>query len=117
MVDAYAYWPLVRQVFVHDVVRPHRGTAGDAAELEKGLQDAARALDALEALAAPETWLTGPDLTLADLHLGAMVAYFAQSARGTELLAARPRLAAWWQRFKVRPSVAVTDPGLPITQA
>lgn len=117
VVDAYAYWPLVRQVFVHDVVRPHRGTAGDAAELEKGLQGAARALDALEALAAPEAWLTGPDLSLADLHLGAMVACFAQSARGTEVLAARPRLSAWWRRFRARPSVAVTEPGLPITQA
>ncbi len=60
VVDAYAYWPLVRQVFVHDVIRPHMGTAGDAAELEKGLAASAKALDALEALAATDTWLTGP---------------------------------------------------------
>lgn len=113
VVDAYAYWPLVRQVFVHDVVRPHMGTAGDAAELEKGLESAARVLDALEALAAAETWLTGSDISLADFHLGAMVAYFAQSPRGAELLAARPRLAAWWRRLGARPSFAATEPGLP----
>lgn len=115
--DAYAYWPLVRQVFVHDVVRPHRGTAGDAAELDKGLADSGKVLDALEALAAPDTWLTGPDISLADFHLGAMVAYFAQSPRGAALLTVRPRLSIWWQRFKARPSAITTDPGLPVTQA
>ena len=111
--DSYAYWPLVRQVFVHDVVRPHLGTACDAAELEKGLAAAAKVLDALEALVAADPWLTGPDISLADLHLGAMVAYFAQSPRGAELLAARPRHAAWWRRLGARPSFAATEPGLP----
>lgn len=115
VVDAYAYWPLVRQVFVHDVVRPHMGVAGDAAELEKGLETAARVLDALEMLAAPESWLTGPDISLADLSLGAMVASFAQSPRGAALLSERPRLSAWWQRLKERPNLAATDPGLPGT--
>lgn len=115
VVDSYAYWPLVRQVFVHDVMRPHMGTAGDPQELQKGLDASARALDALETLAAAEPWLTGPDLSLADLHLGAMIAYFAQSPRGAALLAERPRLSAWWQRLKERPSVAATDPGLPGT--
>lgn len=117
VVDSYAYWPLVRQVFVHDVMRPHMGTEGDPQELQKGLDASARALDALETLAATEAWLTGPDLSLADLHLGAMVAYLAKSARGAALLAERPRLSAWWQRLNERPSVAATDPGLPVTQA
>jgi glutathione S-transferase len=117
VVDSYAYWPLVRQVFVHDVMRPHMGTEGDPQELRKGLDASARALDALETLAAAEAWLTGPDLSLADLHLGAMVAYLAKSARGAALLAERPRLSAWWQRLNERPSVAATDPGLPVTQA
>ena len=114
VVDAYAYWPLVRQVFVHDVVRPHMGMAGDGVELEKGLAASAKALDALETLAAAEPWLTGPDISLADLHLGAMVAYFTQSPRGAALLAARPRLAAWWWRLGTRPSFAATEPGLPV---
>ncbi len=112
--DSYAYWPLVRQVFVHDVVRPHLGTACDAAELEKGLAAAAKVLDALEALVAADPWLTGLDISLADFHLGAMVAYFAQSPRGAELLAARPRLAAWWRRLGARPSFSATEPGLPV---
>ncbi len=122
VVDAYAYWPLVRQVFVQDVVRPQAGTAGDPAELEKGLVSAARVLDALESLTAHDNWLTGPDLSLADLYLGAMIACFAQSARGAALLTARPGLAGWWWQLAARPSLAATDPGLPpprplVTQA
>jgi len=113
VVDAYAYWPLVRQVFVQDVVRPHTGTTGDLVELEKGLASSAKVLDALEALAASDKWLTGPDPSLADFHLGAMIAYFAQSTRGLELLGTRPRLTAWWERMVQRPSLAATDPGLP----
>jgi glutathione S-transferase len=113
VVDAYAYWPLVRQVFVHNVMRPHMGTEADAAELEKGLVASAKALDALENLAAADSWLTGAEISLADFHLGAMVAYFAQSPRGAELLAVRPRLAGWWRRLGTRPSFAATEPGLP----
>lgn len=113
VVDAYAYWPLVRQVFVHDVIRPHTGTTGDPVELEKGLASAATVLDALDALAASDGWLVGPDLSLADFHLGAMIAYFAQSTRGLELLGTRPRLTAWWERMAQRPSLLATDPGLP----
>jgi glutathione S-transferase len=113
VVDAYAYWPLVRQVFVHDVLRPHSGANGDTAEIEKGLASGAKVLDALEMLAADDGWLTGPDLSLADLHLGAMIAYFAQSARGVTLLAGRPRLWVWWAHMAQRPSIPATDPGLP----
>jgi len=113
VVDAYAYWPLVRQVFVQDVIRPHTGTAGDPVELEKGLASAATVLDALDALAASDGWLVGPDLSLADCHLGAMIAYFAQSTRGLKLLGTRPRLTAWWGRMAQRPSLSATDPGLP----
>lgn len=113
VVDAYAYWPLVRQVFVQDVIRPHTGTACDPVELEKGLASSAKVLDALEALAASDGWLVGPDLSLADCHLGAMIAYFAQSKRGLDLLRTRPRLTTWWERMVQRPSLAATDPGLP----
>src|SRR3954454_15980870 len=31
VVDAYGYWPLVRQVFSHGVFRPRSGQAGDKA--------------------------------------------------------------------------------------
>ncbi|MBX9942613.1 MAG: glutathione S-transferase family protein [Reyranella sp.] len=117
LVDSYGYWPLVRQVFVHGVFRKRTNGEHDPAELARGLVAAAKVLDALEALAAAETFLVGPALSLADLHLGAMIAYFAAAPEGAALLAGRPRLAAWWRQLRERSSLRDTDPGLPVTQA
>lgn len=118
MVDAYAYWPLVRQVFSHRVFRPAIGRPADEAEIAKGLAGAAKALAALEALASPEAFLAGPELSLADLHAGAMIAYFAMAPEGAAMLQKHPRLAGWWADVGRRPSFGHTDPGLPVvTQA
>jgi len=110
IVDAYAYWPLVRQVFSHRVFRPRSGQPGDEAEIARGLQASAKVLSALEPLV--HNGVTS-DVTLADLHLGAMIAYFVQAPEGQQALQQQPRLAAWWARLSARPSFAATDPGLP----
>jgi glutathione S-transferase len=113
VVDAYGYWPLVRQVFSHRVFRPAIGQPVDEAEVGRGLAGAATVLAALEALAAPDAFLVGPTLSLADLHLGAMIAYFAAAPEGRAMLQNYPELAAWWMHLSQRPSFATTDPGLP----
>ena len=113
VVDAYGYWPLVRQVFSHAVFRPRFGQAANASEIAKGLAASVKVLAALERLASDDAFLAGPSLSLADLHLGAMLAYFVQAPEGDALLHKYVRLAAWWQRVRHRPSFAATDPGLP----
>jgi glutathione S-transferase len=110
VIDAYAYWPLVRQVFAQRIARPRQGIAPDEGEIAKGLAAAPQVLDALERLASDGRFLVGPDLSLADLHLGPMIAYFAEAPEGAALLPAYPRLAAWWARASARPSMAATDP-------
>lgn len=107
IVDSYGYWPMVRQVFSHRVFRPRAGQAGDEAEIARGLAGAAKVLAALEPLIADG------EPTLADLHLGAMMAYFVAAPEGAATLRQQPRLAAWWSRLSARPSFAATDPGLP----
>ncbi|HEY6984092.1 glutathione S-transferase family protein [Reyranella sp.] len=110
VVDAYAYWPLVRQVFAHRVIRPRLGQPADECEIAKGLGAAPKVLAALEKLASGETLLVGPAISLADLHLGAMIAYFVQAPEGAAMLPAYPRLATWWRTIAARPSFAATDP-------
>ena len=110
IVDAYAYWPMVRQVYVHTVAMPRRGQSGDAEEVASGLVGAAKVLAALEALAADSTFLVGPALSLADLHLVAMVAYFVEAPPGAAMLARHPRLQKWFTHLSARPSFNATDP-------
>ncbi len=98
IIDSYGYWPMVRQVFSHRVFRAAAGRPVDEAEIAQGLAGAAKVLAALEALAS-EPFLAGPELSLADLHVGAMIAYFTLAPEGAALLARYPRLAAWWGRL------------------
>jgi glutathione S-transferase len=115
IVDSYAYWPLVRQVFSHRAFRPALGRPVDEAEVARGLAAAAKVLGALEALAV-EPFIVGPAISLADFHLGAMIAYFTLAPEGSALLDTHPRLAAWWRHVSRRPSFAATDPGLPTAE-
>jgi glutathione S-transferase len=120
IIDSYGYWPMVRQVFSHRVFRTAAGRPVDEAEITQGLLGAAEVLAALEALAS-EPFLTGSELSLADLHVGAMIAYFTLAPEGAAALANHPRLAAWWAKVSRRESFNTTDPGLPpadrVTQA
>lgn len=115
IIDSYGYWPMVRQVFSHRVFRSAAGRPVDEAEVTRGLAGAAKVLPALEALAF-EPFLAGPGLSLADLHVGAMIAYFTLAPEGAAMLAKHPRLAAWWGRLRRRESFAATDPGLPSSE-
>ena len=113
IIDSYAYWPMVRQVFSHSVFRPRVGEPVDAGEIERGLEGSAHALDALEALAAGTGFLVGAQLSLADLHVAPMIAYLTAAAAARDVLASRPKLSAWWHMMQRRESLAATDPGLP----
>jgi glutathione S-transferase len=113
VIDSYAYWPLVRQVYSHSVFRPLVGERVDPAEIARGLEASARALGALEALAAGGDFLIGTTLSLADLHLAPMIAYFSRAPEGKRLQSEHPRLSAWWHAIERRPALAATDPGLP----
>jgi len=117
VVDSYGYWPLVRQVFSQRVFRPRIGQPTDDKEVALGLAGAAKVLAALQDLASADTFLTGPAPSLADLHLGAMIAYFAAAPEGAAMLGQYRRLAGWWDRLQTRPSFAATAPGLPVTEA
>jgi len=111
--DAYAYWPMVRQVFTHSVFRPRIGEPVDAAEIRSGLEGSARALGAIEALAADDGFLVGRQLSLADLHLAPMIAYLSAAPEAHEAVARYPKLSAWWRAMQQRESLGATDPGLP----
>ncbi len=79
MVDSYAYWPLVRQVFSHRVFRPVMKLQADENELRKGLEAAPRVLAALEKAAGEGQYRCGNQPSLADIHLAPMIGYFTLS--------------------------------------
>jgi glutathione S-transferase len=110
--DSYAYWPMVRQVFAQRVFSPASGGTADEKIIAEGLEKSAEVLAALDGLAG-RRFLVGEALSLADLHLGAMVAYFIMAEEGRSALAHHRNLSEWWDAFSVWPSLLKSDPGLP----
>ena len=113
IVDSYAYWPLVRQVFSHRVFRPRLGHPSDIAEVQKGLEAAPVVLAALERLAADTEYLCGAEISLADIHLAPMIGYFAMAEEGDALLKTQRKLSHWWSTMSARPAYRATMPQLP----
>ena len=111
LTDAYAYWPLVRQVFAHRVFRPLEGLDPDEDEIAAGLAAAAPVLRALETIAAEGLVLSGDGVTLADCHLAPMIDAFAAAPEGADALARHGALCGWWAAMAARASMAATDPG------
>lgn len=112
IVDAYGYWPLVRQVFSHAVYAPLSGEVCNPAEIAAGLKSARPILAALEEIAIEGLVLGGGPMTLADCHLMPMIDYFTRAAAGLELLSTAPALQKWFGRVQGRSSVQVTRPVL-----
>lgn len=113
IVDSYAYWPLVRQVFSHGVFRPRMGRPADENEVQRGLDAAPRVLAALESIAGRGKYLCGNDLSLADIHLAPMIGYFVLAPEGGALLGRHISLADWWSALSQRPAFQATMPRLP----
>lgn len=110
VVDSYCYWPFVRQVFSQGWFRAATGRAGDSSELAAGLAAAPQALDALEALAGSGPFLVGDRLSLADVHLTPMLAYFTKVEAARDLLSERPRLSANLAHMVKRTAYLETNP-------
>ena len=113
IVDSYAYWPLVRQVYAHRVFRKLLGQAYDDAEVEKGLMAAPHVLGALEAIAEGTVFLCGSEVSLADIHLAPMIGYFVRATEGALVLGRYAKLLAWWSAMSSRAAYRGTEPDLP----
>jgi glutathione S-transferase len=103
------------RVFWQNAIVPMQGGTPDRAVIAEALPQAERALEVVEGLAGggcAEGFLCGGAFSLADCHLVPMLEYFAMTEEGRAALARRPRLAAWWDVVKDRPSVAKTRPKL-----
>jgi len=116
IIDSYGYWPIVRQVFAQRVFRHLMGHEPDEIEIREGLAASQDVLRALESLNTAGHFLVGEALSLADVHLAPMLAYFTLAPEGVAQLAGYPRLSGWWGHMANRPSVVGTDPNRPIAQ-
>ena len=109
-IDAYAYWPMVRQVSSHAFFRPLVGEPSSREEIDLGLDASRTILAFLDRVAGEGEILTGREITLADCHLAAMMDYFVRADEGKAALSHHPALQGWWDRVSGLDILAQTDP-------
>ena len=109
--DNYVYPALVRGVFEQEIVVPKWGLTAQSDILQRALTESARVLATLEGLVAGANLVSPDRVTLADLQLAPMIAYFSQASAGAAMLREFPKLEAWWRHWRQRPSLLATDPG------
>ena len=110
IIDSYAYWPMVRQVFAQRVFRPLEGESTDENEIIVGLDASKRVLMALDAIAVEGQVLSGHSVTLADCHLAPVIGYFVKAEEGQALLSQYPALNDWWEQVATMDMLKATDP-------
>lgn len=112
LIDSYLYQPAIHGVFIPRVIGPMMGETADELKVAEKAATADKALGEIERLAGSNTFLAGPSVSLADVHLAPVIAYYSQTPEGEQALKKHPKLAAWWSRVKDRPSFKSTAPKL-----
>ena len=108
IIDNYGCVPLVRQVFSHAMFQPLMGRRGDPDVIQEGLAAAIPVLRRLDGIICEGLILNGT-LSLADLHLAPMFAYYDMAPEGREAMQRYDGLAHWWMRTKVLKNLRDTD--------
>ena len=113
VIDSYGYGALIGKCVWQRIVMPVIGQKTDEAIIAEAMPRIECSMEALESLAdASGPYLCGTAISLADLHVAPVMAYFSQTPEGKSLLAKSPKPARWWQVMSARPSMAKTQPKL-----
>lgn len=110
MIDSYAYRALVWDIYVESVSKPKRGETADLDRIAKAIPVAETCLAELSRLKRDGAWLLGEDITLADLFLAPVLAYFTRADVAGPMIDRHAPIKAWWKALRSRESFISTEP-------
>lgn len=112
IIDSYTYPRTVGDLVIQRLVRPMLGAEADEAVIQAALPEVDKSMTQLDRLLGDNEFLAGDALSLADLHLAPIFAYFVNTPESRDIMESKPGLAAWWERTASRDSMARTAPQL-----
>ena len=112
IIDSYTYGPTISQLVTQRLITPMMGGTADEGAIEAALPEVRRSMDAFEELLGDQPYLGGAALSLADLHVIPIFAYFTMTPESGPILEGKPGLSRWWESVKSRESVTKTEPQL-----
>jgi glutathione S-transferase len=112
VIDSYTYPRTVSDLVVQRLVQPLLGGTADESIIAAAVPEVDKSMRELERTLGDQEYLTGRTLSLADLHLAPIFAYFVDTPESEDILESKQSLSAWWQRIKSRDSMTKTQPQL-----
>ncbi len=110
IVDAYAWPAIAAGILFNRILAPRLGLPVDEAAIETALPRARLCLGEFARLMGDQPFMTGDRISLADLMVIPLLAYFSRLPEGEAPLAEHPSLAPWIARIEARQSFQVTKP-------
>jgi glutathione S-transferase len=110
IVDAYAWPSIARHIIFNRMLAPRRGLPSDEAAVQRALPRARLCLSEIARLQGDQSFLAGERISLADLMVVPLLAYFSRLPEGEAMLAEHPGLQSWLRRLEARQSFQVTKP-------
>ena len=108
--DWYLFPQAIRVIGFQRIVGPAlMGTTPDEAVIAAAVPDTRRCLGELDRVVGEGPYLTGGQLTIADLLIAPQLDFLALTPEGAEILRGT-RLLAWLERMRARPSMQATLP-------
>jgi glutathione S-transferase len=112
IINSYTYPCTVGDLVIQRLVVPMLDGTADESVIEAALPEVDKSMGELERILGDQEYLTGSSLTLADLNLAPIFAYFVNTPESHKILEGKASLNAWWQRIDARESMAKTQPQL-----
>lgn len=112
IIDSYTYTCTIGSLVIQRLVQPLLGGKPDESIIEAALPAVEKSMRELERLLGDQEYLAGGGLSLADLHLAPVFAYFVNTPESKAILENARGLQAWWQRIASRDSITKTQPQL-----
>lgn len=110
ILDSYGYGPMIQQVLTQRAVVPTMGGESDEAVIAEGVKKAATCLEVCQGFLGDRAFMVGESLSLADLHLVPILAYFKLAPDSAPVLEKVPGLMRWYDSMRTRPSVQTYCP-------
>lgn len=104
IIDNYLYSPVISVITIQRLIVPSQNGQPDEVAIQAAVPKAQTALGAIEAIAVCDPYLLESKISLADLYLMPVILYLSKTPEMDTVMAETPKLKAWWEATKQRPS-------------
>lgn len=97
--DGYMYPYFVWGMYSEVIIKTSKSEPIDRVKLDIAIQKTSCCLSTLSTLLDKNFWLSGEQLTLADIYVAPMIDYLIRVPQGQDVFSLYPSLTSWWSRI------------------